>query len=136
MSNQLICWKCGQDASEHPQPLSTYAECSTCGTYLHCCRTCSHWNPKLRITCEETRAEEVKDREAANFCQWFTPTPKVQKPQTVDSETQSARDQLNKLFSNDSSERNVSNSETNTHEELEQLFSGTSSKDKSNNSAT
>ena len=135
MPKKLVCWKCGQDASEHPQPLSTYAECSACGAYLHCCRTCSHWNPKLRISCEETRAEEVKDRETANFCQWFTTTSKVHQSQIESASAQAARDQLTNLFSHDGAASNVSDSRTNTHEELEQLFSKVSGKDKSTDSA-
>ena len=66
-----MCWQCGMAVNDQPLPLSTYAECRDCRAQLHCCRQCQHYNPRLRVDCDEPRAESHSEREKANFCDWF-----------------------------------------------------------------
>ena len=69
----LHCWKCAASLEAVPLPLSRQSECPQCRAWLHCCRMCLHFNPRSPDRCREERAEHVRDREAANFCDWFAP---------------------------------------------------------------
>ena len=69
------CWKCGASLAELPLPLSRLAECPRCRAYQHACRLCEFYDPRLATKCREDRAEEVRDKEGANFCDWFKPRP-------------------------------------------------------------
>ena len=74
-ATDLVCWKCGASLATLPLPLSRLAECPKCRAYLHSCRLCQFYNPNLTSQCDEERAEEVRDKEGANFCDWFKPRP-------------------------------------------------------------
>jgi hypothetical protein len=71
----LVCWKCGASLTAVPLPLSRQAECPACRAWLHACRLCEFYDPRLTGKCREERAEEVRDRETANFCDYFKPRP-------------------------------------------------------------
>jgi hypothetical protein len=94
----LVCWKCGASAAELPLPLSRLAECPKCRAYLHACRMCQFFDPRLTGQCQEERAEEVRDKEHANFCDWFKPRPNAHRP-PGEGKTQAAKARLDNLFS-------------------------------------
>ena len=73
MATQLVCWKCGASLAALPLPLGREAVCPACRAWLHACRLCQFYDPRLSSKCREDRAEEVRDREGANFCDWFKP---------------------------------------------------------------
>jgi hypothetical protein len=75
MTESLVCWKCGASLAEVPQPLSQQAVCPKCRAWLHACRLCRSYDPRIEGKCAEDRAEEVRDKEGANFCDWFKPQP-------------------------------------------------------------
>lgn len=54
-------------------PLSRLDQCPDCGVDLHVCRQCRHYAPGLPDGCREDDAEEVRNKTAANFCDYFTP---------------------------------------------------------------
>ncbi len=56
-----------------PLPLSRLAECPSCRAELHACRLCLHYDAHTQRKCREIRAEEVINKEQANFCDWFKP---------------------------------------------------------------
>jgi hypothetical protein len=88
----LNCWKCGASVTELPRPLSRLAECPACRAELHVCRQCRHYDPRVAEQCREDRAEEVKDKERANFCDWFEPDADAYRPRdTVKAEAARAR---------------------------------------------
>jgi hypothetical protein len=93
----LVCWKCGASVTELPLPLSRLAECPKCRAYLHACRLCEFYDPRLTDQCREERAEEVLDKEHANFCDWFKPRPNAYRPPDK-GKTQAAKSQLDALF--------------------------------------
>ncbi|GAB4514228.1 MAG: hypothetical protein Tsb0026_19450 [Sulfuricaulis sp.] len=78
-------------------PLSRLAECPKCRAYLHSCRLCRFYNPRLTSQCDEERAEEVRDKEGANFCDWFKPRPEAHRPRG-EGKTQTAKARLDDLF--------------------------------------
>lgn len=56
-----------------PLPLSRLAECPSCRAELHACRLCAQYEAHTQRKCREIRAEEVINKEHANFCDWFKP---------------------------------------------------------------
>ncbi|UCH54221.1 MAG: hypothetical protein JSW09_05480 [Pseudomonadota bacterium] len=73
--NSIVCWKCGGVLTGVPFPLSRRAECPQCQAELHVCRLCHFYDPRVEGKCREDRAEEVRDKERANFCDYFKPRP-------------------------------------------------------------
>lgn len=45
--------------------------CPHCGAYLHCCLNCRFFVRGISRGCREPQAEEVRDKERANFCDFF-----------------------------------------------------------------
>lgn len=69
--------------------------CPQCASYLHCCRNCHFFAPAAHNQCREPQAEWVKDKEAANFCDYFQPaSEQKQEP----SRKEDAMKKLNELF--------------------------------------
>ncbi|MBI3545932.1 MAG: hypothetical protein HY081_04980 [Gammaproteobacteria bacterium] len=97
MSMNLLCWKCGASLADLPRPLSRLAECPKCRAYLHVCRMCEFYAPKLTSKCHEERAEEVRDKEHANFCDWFKARPNAHLPPSIEK-TQAAKKKIDTLF--------------------------------------
>lgn len=91
------CWKCGADLAGVPLPLSRLAECPKCRAYLHACRQCEFYDPRLTSKCREDRAEEVRDKEGANFCDWFKPNPRAHRP-VAGNKAAAAKSKLDELF--------------------------------------
>ena len=97
MTQELTCWKCGASLAEVPVPFARVAECPACRADLHVCRMCEFFDPGVRRGCREPVAEEVSDRERANFCGYFTPVPvpvPVPGPGVEDGASRAALDRL------------------------------------------
>ena len=107
MSSDLLCWKCGAGLGDLPLPLARLAECLTCNTELHVCRMCKLYDPKVAKSCREPIAEEVKDKDRANFCDYFNASALAFQP-VSDSESRAARSELDSLFGLNSSHDNAS----------------------------
>ena len=71
----LVCWKCGSSLAELSLPLRRLDECKQCGAELHVCKLCEWYSIAVAKHCREPIAEEVKDKERANFCDYFKPKP-------------------------------------------------------------
>ncbi len=74
---ELVCWKCGHSLAALSLPLRRLDECKQCGAELHVCKLCEFYNTSVAKHCREPIAEEVKDKERANFCDYFKPRPGV-----------------------------------------------------------
>ena len=72
MADVLICFKCGK-----PYDLSARIgrrdTCPECDADLHCCLNCRHYNRSAHNECNEPQAEWVRDKDRANFCDYFEP---------------------------------------------------------------
>lgn len=73
MADDLQCWRCGASLAALPLPLGRTEECAACRSQLHVCRMCRCWDRARPKQCREDDAEEVRDKERANFCDWFKP---------------------------------------------------------------
>lgn len=45
--------------------------CPSCGADLRCCLNCLFYDPAVSKQCRETVAELVREKEKANFCDYF-----------------------------------------------------------------
>jgi hypothetical protein len=70
------CWKCRQKI-EYPSGsrVGTRDTCARCGSDLHACRNCQFYHPGKHNQYAEPQAEWVRDKEAANYCDYFRPNP-------------------------------------------------------------
>lgn len=75
MADELHCWRCGASLASLALPLGRTEECPKCRSQLHVCRMCRSWDRSRLKQCREEGAEEVRDKERANFCDWFKPRP-------------------------------------------------------------
>ncbi len=100
MSDDLVCWRCGASLAELPQPLARLAECPACNTDLHVCRMCKFYDTHVSRQCREPIAEDVQDKQRANFCGYFQGRPDAYVPQDQDA-ARAARDALEALFRKD-----------------------------------
>ena len=101
MSDSLNCWKCGHALDDMPMPLRRRDECPACSVDLHVCRMCEFYATSVAKSCREPVAEEVTDKERANFCDYFRGLPNVHAAGGV-GEAEAARAQLEAMFGVDS----------------------------------
>lgn len=97
MGHNLVCWKCGADLAALTLPLSRRDECARCRAELHVCRMCVDFAPQLAKQCREPTAEEVSDKTAANFCDFFEPRAGAYTPRDT-SAAERAQAELERLF--------------------------------------
>lgn len=97
MAHNLVCWKCGEDLAALTLPLMRRDECPRCRAELHVCRMCTDFDPQVAKQCREPTAEEVSDKSAANFCDFFQPRPGAYVAKDT-SAADKARLELERLF--------------------------------------
>lgn len=100
-ANLIVCWKCGAALTGVPMPLSRLSECLSCHVELHVCRMCEFYDPHKAESCAEERADPPKDKQRANFCEYFEPQKDAFQPADT-SAADRARAELEKLFGKNS----------------------------------
>lgn len=98
MAHNLVCWKCGASLAALSLPLLRLDECPACSAQLHVCRLCVEYDTRVAKHCREPTAEEVRDKEHANFCDHFKPREGAFVPANT-AEIARARSALEDLFS-------------------------------------
>jgi hypothetical protein len=93
----LVCWKCGASLAEYTLPLRRLEECRKCTAELHVCKLCEWYDVNVAKHCREPIAEEVKDKERANFCDYFKPRPAAYAAADI-AASGKARSDLDALF--------------------------------------
>ncbi|HKS95666.1 MAG TPA: hypothetical protein VJV74_05970 [Terriglobia bacterium] len=70
----MTCWKCGQSvAIPSGGHVASRDTCPRCDSDLHACKNCQFYDPAKHNQCAETQAEWVRDKERANYCDYFRP---------------------------------------------------------------
>ena len=69
----LVCWKCGASLDDVLRPFSRDAQCTACESDLHVCLMCQFYDKKKYNQCREPIAEQVRDKDKSNFCDYFKP---------------------------------------------------------------
>lgn len=80
-----------------PLPLGRTEECASCRSPLHVCRLCGFHDRSRPKQCREDDAEEVREKERPNFCDYFKPCPGAFDAQRASAE-QAAMDAAAALF--------------------------------------
>jgi hypothetical protein len=94
---ELHCWRCGASLADLTPPIERRDECPVCRAQLYVCKFCEFYDPSVAKQCREPVAEEVKDKERANFCGYFKPNPRAYVPADTASANK-ARAELDVLF--------------------------------------
>ena len=74
MAHNIRCYRCGESLATLSLPLSRQDECPACHNYLHVCKMCRYFGARVPRQCVEDGAEEVRDKDRLNFCDWFKPS--------------------------------------------------------------
>ncbi|MDR1445179.1 MAG: hypothetical protein LBI94_09910 [Treponema sp.] len=71
-----MCWYCAAPVSA-PEPIGRSLRCESCGRDIRSCRNCRFYSPGSSGDCREPQAaaDPPRDRERANFCEWFSLDP-------------------------------------------------------------
>jgi len=67
---KLSCFSCYKEI-EFNDSIGRRDECPYCRNDLHVCKNCRHYDPKVYNECKETQAEVIREKERANFCDFF-----------------------------------------------------------------
>ncbi len=119
-AQELNCWKCGTPVREEPLPLQRLAECRQCRAELHVCRMCEFYDTAVARYCREPVAEEVHEKERANFCGYFVASPAAYAAPDRTPAEQAQRD-LEQLFGGRSGGGSVDEADQ-SRRALESLF--------------
>ncbi|MDN4501870.1 hypothetical protein QX776_05630 [Alteromonadaceae bacterium BrNp21-10] len=107
MTDSLHCWQCNKTLENVILPMSRREECTFCRSDQHVCKMCKFFdhNPGR---CNEERAEDISDREKANFCDYFNPRFGISKGAQTSGKLSSAQAQAKfaALFDEPSVEQN------------------------------
>ena len=123
MGEAQVCWKCGAPIADQSLPLARLATCVACRSDLHVCRLCAFFDARVAKACREPVAEEVHDKERANFCGYFELRAGAWRPQGA-GVAEATRAQLEALFGApaDRQETGGRSEAARARERLEQLF--------------
>ncbi len=97
MAHDLRCYRCGASLAALTPPLARLDECPECRIQLHACRMCERYAPRKPKGCSEDDAPDVRDKKAANFCDYFKPSARAYDPAEQAAE-QAAKGVLDSLF--------------------------------------
>lgn len=97
MSHNVACYRCGASLAALSLPLSRRDQCPDCSADLHVCRMCRFFDRTVPRQCREDGAEDVKDKERPNFCDWFKPSESAFDP-TRKADADAAQAALAALF--------------------------------------
>jgi len=64
------CWNCSMTL---PMGVDFKANCPKCGTALHCCKQCAHFEPSTRFQCLKPIPARISPKDAHNECELFSP---------------------------------------------------------------
>ena len=92
----LVCWKCGASLAALTLPLSRTDSCRACRAEVHVCRMCRFYDTRKAKSCAEPVADEVDDKERANFCGYFEAAAGRYVPRAAGVDT--GKDALEALF--------------------------------------
>lgn len=91
------CHKCGWEWTFH-RPPGRSETCLKCQADLKICLNCAQYDVRVAYQCRDKRAEEVAEKAAANFCEYFEMARREFISRCEDTRESKARDQLKKLL--------------------------------------
>ncbi|MNY63470.1 hypothetical protein D3C86_2004350 [compost metagenome] len=73
---KLFCFSCKKELSFSGN-IGRREECPHCRADVHVCKNCNFYDPKAYNECREPSADVVREKDRANFCDYFTPSTGV-----------------------------------------------------------
>ena len=124
MAEQFLCWQCGETLAEVMLPFSRRQVCDHCNADQHVCRMCHNFDLGVSGQCTEDRAEDITEKERANFCDYFSPNPQAYSGQGASNRDQ-AKAKLDALFGDSlEPDQDLENDKTDSaRKALDDLFS-------------
>ena len=96
-----VCFSCNGDLSDLFH-ISRSTVCPHCGADVRVCLNCRFYDPGAHWECREDIPEEVKEKDRANFCEYFQLRSTALGEENVlgkdDQRRKQAYDDLSKLF--------------------------------------
>src|SRR5438552_11230288 len=95
----MKCWKCGEPIELPPaERVGQRDTCPRCNADLHSCRNCDFYDPSKNNQCSEPQAEWVRDKEAANYCDYYRPNAGARTASGGPSKSDDAKKRFDSLF--------------------------------------
>jgi hypothetical protein len=69
----VVASRCYNCAVALPADTDFRGNCPKCGTALHCCKQCAHFEPSTRFQCLKPIPERIAAKDLANQCSLFSP---------------------------------------------------------------
>ena len=91
------CFRCGAELAGR---IYRNVTCESCGADAKVCLNCTFYDPSAHWECRETIPDPVRDKDRANFCDYFQPRSGGG-PKKESVQKEQARDALSKLFGDD-----------------------------------
>lgn len=91
----MFCSACGEEIHIKDR-VGRQAKCPKCTMPLHTCLNCRFFHPTAYHNCLETEAEWVREKDRANFCDYFEPA--VKPHGTQHDRSDEAKRKLDDLF--------------------------------------
>ncbi|HSF16356.1 MAG TPA: hypothetical protein VLK65_12485 [Vicinamibacteria bacterium] len=92
------CAKCGHQVPSSQLEVDYQSKCLKCGTPLHSCRHCKHFDPQARFECKKPIEERIADKGAANECALFKPVQALDATGRRANSAEDARNAFHNLF--------------------------------------
>jgi hypothetical protein len=90
----ILCFSCQKELKFSDLKIGFREECPYCRADVHVCKNCLFWDPKVYNECKETAADVVREKDRANYCEFF----KLKCSSGVDSQKVDLRAQAEALF--------------------------------------
>lgn len=89
------CFKCGHAWDGYGKPRSRQI-CENCGTYLHCCLNCHHFDREVSYSCRLPDTTFVGSRDSLNYCEQFEMVNSER--MAVEARSQRAKSRFESMF--------------------------------------
>jgi hypothetical protein len=73
MVQSVTAARCYNCSTMLPSDVDFHANCPKCGTALHCCKQCAHFEPSTRFQCLKPVPVRIAVKDQANQCELFKP---------------------------------------------------------------
>ncbi len=71
MAVKLQCFSCHKELQFSDNKIGFREECLHCRADVHACKNCQFYDPKAYNECRESSADVVREKDRANYCEYF-----------------------------------------------------------------
>lgn len=73
MVQSVTAARCFNCSTTLPSDIDWRGNCPKCGSALHCCKQCAHFEPSTRFQCLKPIPARISPKDQANECELFNP---------------------------------------------------------------